>query len=135
MANNFCMSAICFSSDEVLSCASFTLFSRAVASSCKAVILSCNTFTLAISAFVPDASPADSFTTSLGPVAAGTDLSSAALLILPPADCEFASASSGAAVATIPANLLRYAFQLEVWTLISLAASPCEIAFKVSCEG
>ena len=73
IANSFCISAICFSSDTALSCASLTFFSRAVASSCSEAILSCNTFTLAESALPVTASPVESFTTSFGPVAKGAD--------------------------------------------------------------
>ena len=105
IAISFCISAICFSSAVVLSCASFRLFSRATASSCSAVTLACKALVSTASFFT---SPADSFTTSLGPVLAGIDLSSAAVLILPPDDCVEASLSAaGAESATMPANLLR----------------------------
>ena len=127
------MSAICFSKSAVLLSASFTLFSRAIASSCKAVILACNDLTSSPLAFAA-ISPAESLTTSFGPVEPASDLSSAEL-ILPPADCVLASESDGADSATIPANLLRYAFQLAVCTLISLDASLREIEFNVSCDG
>ena len=105
MANSFCISAICFSKSAVLASASFTLFSRAVDSSCKSVILACKAFISSALLFVL-ASPADNLTTSLGPVAASSDLS-CALVILPPADCALASESVGAASATIPASLFR----------------------------
>ena len=101
------MSAICFSKSAALLCASFTLFSRATASSCKAVILACSDFVVSSFALLVATSPADSFTTSFGPDVAGIDLSSAALLIFPPADCALVSELLGAASATIPANLLR----------------------------
>ena len=101
------MSAICFSNAADLSCASFTLFSRAVASSCSEVILSCNTFTLTESALLVSVTPVESLTTSFGPVIAGADLSSAALLILPPVEGVFASVSAAGVSATMPANLLR----------------------------
>ncbi len=102
-------------------------------SSCKAVILSCSDLTFSPVAF--ELSPADSFTTSCGPFA-GIDLSSAALLILPPEDCVLPdSDSAGLLSSTIPANLFRYAFQLAVCTLISRAASLRDIAFNVSSEG
>ena len=104
--SNFCISATCFSNIAVRSLASFTVFSRAVASSSSALSFS---FMALLSEALPllAVSLLESLTTSCGPLAAGADLSSAGAAILPPVAWLLLPSLAGADSETMPASLLR----------------------------